>query len=490
VGEIAVPGYVAAVETHTGAVLLVGDLAYKIKKPVELSFVDWRNRDDRRAACDREVRLNRRLVEGVYLGVGELRPPVGEPEPAVVMRRLPDDRRLSTLVLAGVDVEAPLRHLAHQLAAFHLEAAAPMLAQQEAGVTATWRRWETNQCTLIRYVDRYVDRDAAVEVIRLARRYLAGRAPLFEQRVREGRARDGHGDLLADDVFCLPDGPRALDCLDFDDRLRVGDVLGDVAFLAMDLERLGRPDLGTELLGRHRELTGDDWPASLAHHHIAYRAQVRAMVSAIRAEQGDPDAAASGRQLLAMARDHLRRGCVRLVLVGGSPATGKSTLATGIGDAMGAVVLRSDDVRKELAGVPYGTSAAAALDAGIYTTAWNARAYAELLDRARRLLGLGESVVLDASWLDPCRRDEARTVGRATTSDVIELRCVVPVEEAVRRAGVRSVAGGDLSDAGPEVAAALASRAPPWPEAAEVATDGPVRSTLRAALQILEAVRR
>ena len=478
--------YVTAVETHTGAVLFVGDLAYKVKKPVELAFVDWRRRADRRVACEREVQLNRRLVEGVYLGVGELRPPVGEPEPAVVMRRLPDDRRLSTLVRAGADVEAPLRHLAHQLAAFHLEAPATTLAEQEAGAAATLRRWETNQRTLDRYVDRYVDEVVADEVIRLARRYLAGRTALFERRVQDGRARDGHGDLLADDVFCLPDGPRALDCLDFDERLHVGDVLADVAFLAMDLERLGRPDLGSRLLARHRELTADDWPASLAHHHVAYRAQVRAMVSAIRAEQGDPDAAAEAESLLAMARNHLRHGRVRLLVVGGGPATGKSTLATGLGEALDAVVLRSDEVRKELAGIPPSASAAAEFETGIYTPEWSSRTYAELLDRAHRLLGLGESVVLDASWLDPSRREDARDVAAVTTSDVSELRCVVPVEQAVRRARTRAGAGGDASDAGPEVARALAERAGPWPEAVEVATDGSVDSTLRSALLALE----
>ena len=160
------PGYAAAVETHTGAVLFVGELAYKVKKPVQMAFVDWRDRTERRAACAREVALNRRLVEGMYLGVGELRPPDAEPEPAVVMRRLPDDRRLSTLVRAGVDVEEPLRHLAHQLAAFHLGAPSSVLADDEAGAIATLRRWETNQRTLAGYVGRYLDRDVAREVVR------------------------------------------------------------------------------------------------------------------------------------------------------------------------------------------------------------------------------------------------------------------------------------------------------------------------------------
>ena len=478
--------YVAAAETHTGAVLFVGDRAYKVKKPVDLGFVDWRACADRRVACEREVRLNRRLVPDVYLGVGELQPPAGEPEPAVVMRRLPDDRRLSTLVLAGADVEAPVRHLAHQLAAFHLAAPTSPIAAEEATVTATWARWERNQCTLLGSVGRWGGEAEAATAIRLARRYLAGRDPLFGSRIAAGRPRDGHGDLLADDVFCLDDGPRALDCLDFDERLRVGDMLGDVAFLAMDLERLGRPELGTALLALHRELTDDDWPASLAHHHIAYRAQVRAMVSGIRAAQGAPGAADEARQLLAICTDHLTRGRVRLVLVGGGPATGKSTVAGGVAGALGAVVLRSDEVRKDLAGLGVDAHAASPPDEGLYTKEWTARTYDELLRRARRLLERGESVVLDASWLDACARDHARALAASTTSDLSELRCVLPIEIAEARAAQRTADGGDPSDAGPEIVRALARREAPWPEAGVVSTEGTVEATLQSALTALE----
>ena len=107
------------------------------------------------------------------------------------------------------------------------------------------------------------------------------------QRIAEGRAVDGHGDLLADDIFCLDDGPRILDCIEFDEALRLGDGLSDVAFLAMDLEHLGRPDLAQRFLDAYREATADVWPSSLEHHHVAYRAQVRAKVAAIRAAQGD-----------------------------------------------------------------------------------------------------------------------------------------------------------------------------------------------------------
>src|SRR5213079_1977590 len=112
------------------------------------------------------------------------------------------------------------------------------------------------------------------EAEELACRFLAGRGPLFDARIRDGRIVDGHGDLLANDIFCLDDGPRILDCLEFDDRLRFGDVLLDIGFLAMDLERLGRLDLARAFLAAYREASAETHPRSLEHHYIAYRALV------------------------------------------------------------------------------------------------------------------------------------------------------------------------------------------------------------------------
>ncbi len=130
------------------------------------------------------------------------------------------------------------------------------------------------------------------EIAELARKFLAGRGPLLESRVSDGRIVDGHGDLLADDIYCLSDGPPVLDCLDFDDRLRWLDGLDDAAFLAMDLERLRAPDLARRFVGWYAEYSGDPAPASLRHHYVAYRAFVRAKVCCIRASQGDAEAGA------------------------------------------------------------------------------------------------------------------------------------------------------------------------------------------------------
>ncbi len=236
--------FAAVRETHTGVVFFVGDRAYKLKKPVHYGFVDFRSREARLAACRREVELNRRLAPDVYLGVADVLDAGGRAcDHLVVMRRLPEDRRLADLVAAGAPVEAELGRLARLLAEFHAGADRSARADEAAGSEALTRRWAANSAEMARLVGPVFDAGVVDRVDRLARRYLAGRGPLFGDRVAAGRACDGHGDLLAEDIFCLEDGPRVLDCLEFDDGLRLGDVLADVAFLAMDLERLGRPEL-------------------------------------------------------------------------------------------------------------------------------------------------------------------------------------------------------------------------------------------------------
>ena len=293
---------------------------------------------------------------------------------------------------------------------------------------------------------------------------------MFNERIAARRARDGHGDLLADDIFCLPDGPRVLDCLEFDDHLRYGDVLADVAFLAMDLERLGRADLARHFLDRYRQITSDDWPGSLEHLYVAYRALVRSKVACLRAVDGTKDAEGSARRLLGMAREHLEAGRVRLVLIGGAPATGKTTLGTAIAGRLDWPVLHSDEVRKELAGIAPSTHERPALDTGIYAPEWDVRTYAALCERARERLERGESVVLDASWSDPRFRAQAVRAAQETSSDVVAFRCTAPLEVTNARAAARAAAGTDASDAVGETVQTLTSRFAPWPDALVVDT--------------------
>jgi aminoglycoside phosphotransferase family enzyme/adenylate kinase family enzyme len=456
-------------ETHISVVVLVGDRAVKLKKPVALPFLDWRTRAAREAACHREVDLNRRLAADVYLGVADITGPGGELcDHLVVMRRMPEERSLARLVAAGADVRVALDALAARLVAFHAGASRSPAINQAASRDGVRQNWDDNLSVLEEAAATLGDPAAVHRVDVLAHSYLTGRGPLFADRAEAGMAVDGHGDLLADDVYLLDDGPRILDCLEFDDRLRAVDVLDDAAFLAMDLERLGAPSLGAWFLDAYRRHSGGHHPASLAHHYVAYRAGVRAKVACIRAGQGVPAAVGEARDLLDLARRHLEAGRVRMVVVGGLPGTGKSTLARRLADRAGWAVLRSDEVRKELAGVEPSAHMAAAFAEGIYRPDFTEAAYGELLLRARQLLERGESVVLDASWTDAARRAEAAALADATVAELVELRCDAPAEVAAGRMGHREV--GDPSDATPAVAAAMAASADPWPTAVVIDT--------------------
>lgn len=459
------------VETHSALIFLCGDEAHKVRKPIDLGFLDNRTVGARGRQSRREVELNSRLAPDVYLGVLEVRDPDDDEvlEHVVRMRRLPERLGLARLVqesgpgarrVGDTDVEGGVGEVARQIARLHADS--PRTREIDAaGLPDTLHGLWSESIEHLRGLAVGRDAPEIVEDIAvLSSDYLRGRGPLLRSRIDGGRIVDGHGDLLAADVYLLADGPRILDCLEFDDRLRFGDAMADIGFLAMDLDRLGARDLAVVLLDSYRAASGDDAPPSLVHHYLAYRALVRAKVTAIRAEQGEgPAAIADARGALRLedtAVDSLLRGRVRVVLVGGVSGSGKSTMAAALADSLRAELLRSDVVRLERAG---GYSEAA-VDA----------VYAEMLRRATELLGQGRSVVLDATWLQPRRRTAAETVAADTHAELVEISCTAPRDELIRRITERARGGGDPSEATPRVLDAQLADLAPWPEALEVDT--------------------
>ncbi|MTD59607.1 AAA family ATPase [Amycolatopsis sp. RM579] len=470
-------------ETHIGSVFLVGDRAYKLKKPVNFGFLDFTRRETREQVCHKEVALNRRLAPGAYLGVADVTGPDGAVcDHLVVMRRMPDDRRLAKLVRDGVPLRDTIHELARLLARFHEQAERGPAISAQATRDAVRDRWRASFAQVRAFHGTVLDACTGAEIERLAEDFLAGREELFTHRIGAGRVVDGHGDLLADDIFCLDEGPQILDCLEFDDTLRWVDGLDDVAFLAMDLERLGAPELGEELLNEYARFSGDPAPPALRHHYLAYRAFVRVKVACLRHQQGDPAAAELARAYAEITVRHLRRGTVRLILVGGLPASGKSTLAGAIADHLGATVLRSDRVRKELAGFPPEHSAPDEYERGLYTPAHTEQTYAELGRRAEKLLSYGETVVLDASWNSADRRADVIAVSARTHSPLAPLRCWAPETTTAARLASR---GNDISDATPEVARRMALDVQPWPGAHTIFTAGTEEDSLIQALAYL-----
>ena len=458
-------------ETRSSVVFFAGDRACKLKKPVSL---DFSTPQARAAACARETELNLRFAPDVYLGVAEIRGPDGRVcDHLVVMRRMPAARRLSALVRSRAPVAGSLRQVARILAAQHAIAARGPEVAEQGSRDALHRRWADNIGQTREIQELLAPRpplEPAVidETERLALRFLAGREPLFNARIRDGRIVDGHGDLLTDDIFCLDDGPRILDCLDFDDRLRRLDGLDDAAFLAMDLERLGVPALAEQFMAKYAEYSGDPAPVSLCQHYLAYRAFVRVKVACLRVVQDLPTSGRTACQLAELALRHLRAGSVTLVLVGGLPGTGKSALAGAVADRLGLAVLSSDRIRKELAGCPPEVSALAPYGSGIYSAEWTERVYAELLHRAVILLAHGESVVIDASFISARRRVAATAAAAGVSADLVQLRCAASPGSAARRIRIRT---GRVSGADQAIASQMEAMADPWPDATVIDTE-------------------
>ncbi|ORW91593.1 hypothetical protein AWB92_18190 [Mycobacterium sp. IEC1808] len=468
-------------ETHTGVVVLAGDRAFKAKKPVLTDFLDFRTPERREVACRREVELNRRLSPDSYLGVAQLSDPSGGPaEPIVVMRRYRDEDRLASIATRDTDgsVRGLLDTIAAVLARFHERAERGPAIDAQGEAAAIEKRWRDNLVELDRYADT-LPSAALSRIRRLATEFIAGRESLFRRRVDDGFIVDGHGDLLADDIFCGQDEPALLDCLEFDDKLRYVDCIDDAAFLAMDLEFLGRKDLGEHFLQRYAAHAGREAPAALAHFYVAYRAVVRAKTDCVRLSQGKPEAADDAARHLAIADEHLRSGAVRLALVGGNPGTGKSTVARALAERTGAQVISTDDVRRELRDSGAIAGEAGVLDRGLYSPDNVAVVYETALRRARSLLGDGQSVILDGTWRDPELRARARRLAPETHSATVELMCSSTVDTAAGRITTRRPGNSEVT---PEIAAAMAAERAGWDTAQRIDTSGAVADSAREAV--------
>jgi aminoglycoside phosphotransferase family enzyme/predicted kinase len=464
----------ASRETHISQIFFTTDRAYKLLKPVRMSFLDLTDREQRLAAARRELDLNQRIAPDVYLGLGDLHEHGELVDHLIVMRRMPDDRRLSDLLRSGADTDNHLRAVARTVAVFH--AGLDPITDDEtiATASATRDRWDDNFVNIERSVGPVIDPAAFDRARTLALRYVDANPALFASRIRGGFIRDGHGDLIADDIFCLDDGPRILDCLAFRDDFRIGDVLSDIAFLVMDVHRLAGAEPGRRLMRWYQEYADEHHPSSLAHHYVGYRAHVRAKVACLAHEQGVGDQVALARDYHALALHHLELSRGRLVLIGGAPGVGKSTLSSCLSDTFTIPTLVTDVIRKDLAGVAHDDHRPSRLGTGLYTPEMTDRVYRELLRQADVLLTSGESAILDASWSSAEHRRLAGELARRHDAELIQIECTLDADEVRRRISRRTSRGDDPSDATVAVAEQMAAGRDTWPEATRVSTEGTI----------------
>jgi aminoglycoside phosphotransferase family enzyme/predicted kinase len=466
---VAYPHPIGAVDvrqTHISVVFLAGPYAYKLKKPVNLGFVDFSTLAKRRHFCEEEVRLNRRLAPDVYRGVVPVvQTPQGVQfegegevvEWAVKMQRLPHEATIQErLRSGGVGIEL-VETLGRRIASFHQSADANDRIGAFGRFDAVARIVRDIYAQAAPQVETTVSKAVFGRVQGLAEQALARLRPLIEERAARGVTRDCHGDLHLDHVYFFPGrAPPAdlviIDCIEFNERFRFIDPVADMAFAAMDFAFFGRKDLADAFSAAYFRASGDGEGRALLPLYLAYRATVRAAVEGLLlAENEVPEAErlaahqrARAHWLLALTEqeEEGRKPC--LLLVAGLPGTGKSRLAQGLADRADCSIIRSDVVRKELAGLPSQEQSPSRLRESFYSLEWNKRTYAECLRRAERLVFEGKRVLVDATFREEHQRQTF--LGAAVRWGVpgCLLLCEANPKTVRQRLGKRQ---GDASDA-------------------------------------------
>jgi aminoglycoside phosphotransferase family enzyme/predicted kinase len=455
---------VRVIETYISYVLLTGGDVYKIKKAVKLDFLDFESLDSRRVFCERELELNRRFAPRLYVAVvaitGSLDAPVvggdGTPiEYAVRMREFPQEALLSSVIAAGNLTAQHIDELAQAVVAFHASAARAGISAPVATPAIVRELAMANFTETAPYL---TDRDLESALARLRQwtvRELDAIAPALEERRRLGFIRDCHGDLHLDNVAIVDGRVTLFDCLEFNPRMRWGDVLSDAAFLVMDLHHRGQPDLANRFLNAYLEATGDYDGVEVVRFYVVYRAMVRAKVAAIAASGAAADQRLRHlrecRDYLALAERWSTPQPGAVVITCGLAASGKTTLAQRLVDACGAIRVRTDVERKRLHHLSARDTSSSALNSGIYAADATEQTYARVAAIARRVAAAGYVVIADGSFLKRSQRDQLRAVATDLQQPFVIVEVVASHETLRRRIGDRERRRDDASEAGLEV---------------------------------------
>jgi aminoglycoside phosphotransferase family enzyme/predicted kinase len=465
------PSSVERIETHISWVFLTDHFAYKLKKPVAYDFLDFRTPELRRAACEEEVRLNRRLAADIYLGVlpitrdadGRLAlDGTGEAIDWVVkMKRLAAANALDRLIVAGRAKAEDAARLADRLAEFY-RGLPPLAIEPDEYRRQITHHVRANRKALLQFAGEHLQ-SLAQSVHGAQLQFLALAAERFDERVLRGRIVDGHGDLRPEHVYFLPE-PVVLDCIEFNSEYRRIDVLDELGFLTMECDRLGAGEFGESVLRRCAAALQDQAPAKLLAFYKTYRACVRAKVAALRAvQQGDKRQDAIGEALAYLQLAHREAAPLLsplVLLVRGTSGSGKSTIAAALTESFGAVWISTDAVRRHMIkdGAFTGDGTAR------YLPENRAAVYERLFRGAEEHLRDAQSVVLDGTFLtaDLCRRVAA--IARSHRAQLLAVNCHCPEEVARRRIAQRLAAGGSSSEAHPELVAEQRRAQEPLPE--------------------------
>lgn len=470
------------VQTHISWVLLAGDVAYKIKKPVKLPFLDFSTLAQRQRYCADELRLNRRFAPDLYLDVvGIFNTPenpqwagTGTPiEYAVKMRRFDEASRLDRVCARGELRPEHLSDLAETLVTFHNSADVAPMASRFGSASSILTPARDNFSDLLRLLPgKDVHKRLAVLSAWTEAQFVQ-LAPRMAARKQQGRVRECHGDLHLANLVLIRQHVQMFDCLEFNEELRWIDVASELAFTYVDLLAHQQPGLANWLVNEVLSRSGDYDAAHVLRFYAVYRALVRAKVAALRAEQTGVDAQ-EALDYIALAERLLQKQPLRLMITHGLSGCGKTVASNALlqSDANPATLrLRSDVERKRLFGLTSTARSGSALDAGIYTPDAHARTYAHLYEMAADLLQAGWSVIVDAAFLGHAERQSFRVLAHASGAAFSILAPQATPEQLRERIQARHALGQDASEATLDVLAQqmntlepLAADEPVWPK--------------------------
>ena len=470
-------------ETHISRLYFTDRHVYKIKKSVDFGFLNFTTLDRRRFYCQEEVRLNRRFCPDTYLGVVEIRRagdrvavsgPGDIVDYAVWMKRLPEERMLDRLVQIGDDsLPGEMSRLARRIAELHRESE---ICRKNGGsfnrevVQANWRE---NFAQIAPFIGETLSATAVDLCSDYVIGFLAGKNDLLLRRERSGFVREGHGDLHSEHI-CLTEPICIYDCIEFNRRFRVADVSADLAFLLMDLEYRGRRDLAQILLAEYVKASGENRElAILLPFYKIYRAWVRGKVESFLAAETSvekstrKEASARAKGYFNLALGYLCRSPL-LISTCGLMGVGKSAVAVELAAKLGAVLLRSDELRRELTGREMTERREDPFNQGSYSPEISGRTYDLLLERAAAALASGKTVIADASFARQDDRDRFRRMADKTGVPFLILFMECSRETALARLDRRQALGADPSEGRREIYSRQAAIFQPLPESGEV----------------------
>lgn len=473
-------------ETHLSWVLVAGSFAWKIKKALAPGFLDFTTLASRRFHCLEELRLNRRLAPDLYLEVVPIAGSAAAPQPggagtpveyAVKMRAFEQSALWDVRLREGRLTETEIDDLAHLLASFHKRApVAPNGA--EWGSPEVQQAIAEENFTSMAALAQPENAAMLVRVRDWDMRQRARLAGVFRSRKAQGRVRECHGDLHAGNILTHEGRVQVFDCIEFNARMRWIDVMSDLAFACMDLQFRGRSDFAARLLNRYLAETGDYEGLEVWRYYLVQRAVVRSKVALLRARQsGEAEVAAraddEARRYLMLAWRCTRAAAPAIVIMHGVSGSGKSTFATSLAEATGAVCVRSDVERKRIHGLEAGARGSAALYGDRATLA----VYLRLADLSQRIVSAGFPVIVDAAFLQRWQRDRLRRLALQLQVRFVIVDLHADDEVLRTRVADRARQGRDASDATLAVLESqLASRIALAPEEAGYAVQVDARS--------------